>query len=251
MKEKKFVFVCGMHRSGTSVLFKSLRQHPKLSGFVRTGTIEDEGQHLQSAIPSDNAYGGVGRFGFSAQNHWTEESPWVTNAVREKLYYEWGQFWNLNAEVLLEKSPPNIIHTRFLQALFPNSYFILIKRHPVATSYATRMFAGKKRFRFNLYTLFKHRCLCHDIFEKDKAYLKNVYEIRYEDFVQDPDKYMDEIYQFIGINSCPSGLEIKSATNVRYFDEWRKLSDRKMLKLYVKQLKRVFEEKIKRHGYQL
>ena len=41
-------------------------------------------------------------------------------------------------EFLLEKSPPNIIRTRFLQAMFPNSYFINIKRHPIATSLATK-----------------------------------------------------------------------------------------------------------------
>ena len=48
MKDKKIILVCGLHRSGTSLLFQILRDHPDISGFRNTGVNQDEGQHLQS-----------------------------------------------------------------------------------------------------------------------------------------------------------------------------------------------------------
>ena len=85
--------------------------------------------------------------------------------------------------------------TRFLQAAFPNSYFVVIKRHPVAVSLATQ------KWKVNLtavHRLFEHWLHCYEIFEEDKKYLKRVYELNYEDYVENPAKYHQEIAAFIG-----------------------------------------------------
>ena len=34
---QRMVFVCGLHRSGTSVVHRCLREHPEVSGFSDTG----------------------------------------------------------------------------------------------------------------------------------------------------------------------------------------------------------------------
>ena len=74
--------------------------------------------------------------------------------------------------------------TRFLQAAFPDSYFIVIRRHPVPVSLAGR------RWKINLTSLdtaFRHWLHCHGLFEGDRKYLKRVCELRYEDYVEDQD----------------------------------------------------------------
>ena len=46
--------------------------------------------------------------------------------------------------------------------------------------------------------MFEHWLHCYRIFEEDRKYLKHVYELKYEDYVENPDKYHQEIAAFIG-----------------------------------------------------
>src|SRR5262245_49725427 len=137
MDGKRVLLICGLHRSGTSILHRLLREHPATSGFSDTGVFQDEGQHLQSVFPAAYHFGGAGRFAFYPKAHLTESSELVTDANRNKLLREWGAYYDLSKDVLLEKSPPNIIRSRFFQAMFPDSCFVFIVRHPIAVSIAT------------------------------------------------------------------------------------------------------------------
>ena len=61
MNGKKFVFISGLHRSGTSLFYKILDSQEKFSALTNTNEIEDEGQFVQSVyLPAFN-FGGVGR----------------------------------------------------------------------------------------------------------------------------------------------------------------------------------------------
>ena len=162
----RFIFLCGLHRSGTSPLFQILREHPEISGFRNTGVPEDEGQHLQTVFPPATIHGGPGRFGLMREAHLTEDSDLLTPENKLKLFKEWSRHWDLTKPNLLEKSPPNLIKTRFLQSVFPNSYFIVILRHPVAVSLATWKWA-----RCSLESLTAHWVRCHEIFERDRSHL--------------------------------------------------------------------------------
>ena len=115
------IFVGGLHGSGTSLVHRWLRTHPKISGFVETGVPEDEGQHLQEALPTAKSLGGMGRFGFSAGGHLTELSSLASSRTREQLEASWGALWDSTSPFRVEKSPPNMIRFRLLQSLFPGS----------------------------------------------------------------------------------------------------------------------------------
>src|SRR5436190_940667 len=87
-------------------------------------------------------------------------------------------YWDKSKTICVEKTPGNLLMTRFLQAAFPNSCFVVIRRHPVPVSMSTQ------RWKINvtsLRSLFKHWLHCHKLFEEDERYLKHVYELRYED----------------------------------------------------------------------
>jgi hypothetical protein len=96
MSQHQLVFVCGLHRSGTSVLFRSLRGHPLMSGFEDTNSPENEGMHLQTVYQPSGHYGGAGKFGFSPEAHLTEASELVSDANRKKLFEEWKPYWDLD-----------------------------------------------------------------------------------------------------------------------------------------------------------
>jgi len=111
----KNVFICGLHKSGTSIIHDILRQHSEISGFENTNVPKDEGQHLQSVFSTALPYGGPGKFALSPKAHLDEKSSLITAENKKKLFDEWSKFWDLGKTVLVEKSPINLVRTRFLQ----------------------------------------------------------------------------------------------------------------------------------------
>ena len=227
------------------MLFDLLRKHSQISGFRNTGVPMDEGQHLQSVYPADRAHGGPGWFGFDRAAHLTETSPLVTEGNRERLLTDWARYWDTRKPFLLEKSPPNLIRTRFLQALFPRSRFIIIRRHPVAVVLAT-----VKWSRNSLWSLFSHWITCHQIWRQDRRFISNYIELTYEDLINDPAGEMGRIYTFLGIDPPDTPLSgIDPFLNQRYFQMWQILRRERLIRLYVKLIERMFEGRIREFGY--
>lgn len=56
----RYVFVCGLHRSGTTMLVQNVGKFKNCTAFENTGVLMDEGQYLQDVYPTDVAFGGVG-----------------------------------------------------------------------------------------------------------------------------------------------------------------------------------------------
>jgi hypothetical protein len=172
----------------------------------------------------------------------------------------------------VEKTPGNLLMTRFLQAAFPNSYFVVIERHPVAVSLATQ------RWKVSLtaiHRLFEHWLHCYGTFEEDKKYLKRVYQLKYEDYIENPGKYHQEIAAFIGTRvpelpkedsfryvaqwPNPMGLRVPERTmeevtathNKKYFDRWRRFLTNSPSKVYYRYIARKYESRFARYGYSL
>lgn len=252
MENHRFIFVCGLHRSGTSILFKSLRDHPDISGFSNTLSPEDEGMHLQTVYKPSGHYGGAGKFGFHPEAHLTELSPLVTDGNRQKLFSEWSPYWDLGKPYLLEKSPPNLIRTRFLQAMFPDSYFIVLMRHPLAVSYATRNWYRQ----FGVYwrslpSIFEHWLVCHEIFLQDRNSLKNSIIVKYEQFVSNPTLHANTIYQFLGLHSHPNTQKVLSGVNAKYFSKWQKDHLGFLSRFVARKMVNRFESRLSSFGYSL
>ena len=98
--------MAAIRRSGTSLVHRCLTRHPEVTGFSETGVPEDEGQHLQTVYSRAYEHGGAGRFGFDPRAHLTESSPLVTAENRGRLLLEWGEHWDSEKPVRVEKSPP-------------------------------------------------------------------------------------------------------------------------------------------------
>jgi hypothetical protein len=268
----KYVFVCGLHRSGTSLLGRNIARLEDCTGFKNTGVLMDEGQHLQNVYPIDAELGGTGRLGFNARAHMTETSDLLTPSNIARLHASWHAYWDNSKTIYVEKTPRNLLMTRFLQAAFPNSYFVVITRHPIAVSMATQKW---KVSVTSLDNLFQHWLRCYGLFEQDKKYLKRVYELRYEDYVEDPDKYHHEIARFIGtrVVEAPTQDELRyvvqwpnptdlrvperameqtsNAYNKKYLDRWRHLITSSLFKTYYRYLAAKYESRVRKYGYSL
>ena len=213
--DKNFLFIVGLHRSGTSILHRLLREHPSTSGFTDTGVREDEGQHLQSIFPSAHKHGGSGSFSFDPQAHLTEESALVNDENKSILLREWGAYYDLNKKVLLEKSPPNIVRSRFFQALLPQSRFVFIVRHPISVALATRKWSGA-----TITELLLHWHVAHSIMLKDLEKLPNYVLLRYEDFIVSPQHYLDKICDLMNIEHYTAKEKLIDH-NKKYFEIWQ------------------------------
>jgi hypothetical protein len=124
--------------------------------------------------------------------------------------------------------------------------------------------------------MFKHWLHCHAIFDEDKKHLRHVYELRYEDYVEFPDRYHEEIAAFLG-TSVPeppaedhfrtvahgrdpisslrvpekSMEETSGAHNRKYFDRWRELLCSSPFKSYYRYVARRYEKRFAQYGYSL
>ena len=172
--DKRFVFIGGLHRSGTSLVHEILKAHPEVSGFTNTGAPEDEGQHLQSVYAPSSAHGTFGTFGFDPDAHLTEESPLATPQSATLLWGQWSRYWDLSRPVLIEKSPPNLIRSRFLQTLFPGARFLMILRHPMVVTLAIRKWAKRQ----SLTSLLSHWFACHELMLLDARRLGSYRRLR-------------------------------------------------------------------------
>jgi hypothetical protein len=245
--DHRFVFLAGLHRSGTTVLARLLAAHPEISGFSDTGAPADEGQHLQSVYPSDHEYGRPGRFGFAPEMHLTESSPLVSERNAQTLFEEWSPYWDLSRRYLLEKSPPNLLKTRFLQALHPASSFVVVVRHPIPVSLATAKWRRTRRY----HRLLEHWLRCYSLFEADRERLERVYVLHYEQLVQDPAGVLRGIFAFLELDPIAPSEPVEAGANERYFRQWRELKRDPRMRVYLDLASLWYERRVRRWGYSL
>ena len=247
-----FVFCCGLHRSGTTLLFRMLREHPEMSGFTNNQVatewlaLEDEGQFLQSVYPPGIVYGGPGSFAFSPGAHLTEESELLTPDNKAQLALDWFPYWDLSKRYLLEKSPPNILMTRFLQSAFPHTSFVTIVRHPVAVSLATTKWSTR-----SLDSLIEHWLVAHEIAQADSAHLQRAMTVKYETLIAAPDATLSKIYAVLGVEPHPTTFEATTEHNQRYFAQWTDMAKNPETKASVQDWIARYEPRVRAFGYSL
>ena len=247
MEGHRFVFLAGLHRSGTTLLARLLAAHPEISGFSGTGVPADEGQHLQSVYPVAATYGGPGRFGFAPESHLTEASPLASAENARAIFEQWAPHWDLERPVLLEKSPPNLLKTRFLQALFPRSAFVVIVRHPIPVSIPTARWRGTRRYD----RMLEHRLRCHALFEADREHLERVHVLTYEQLVREPDGTLRGVFEFLGLDPISPSEPVEPGANEKYFAQWQELKRDPRMRAYLDLVSLRYERSVRRYGYSL
>jgi hypothetical protein len=217
MTDHRFVFIGGMPRSGTSVIYQLVGSHPLVSRLTNTAVPEDEGQYLQSIFPKGVELGGPARFGLDRRGRLTEKSPLLAGAG-DALFRSWAPYWDLSKPVLCEKTPHNITRSRFLQAAFPESCFIFVSRHPIAYALAIRKW--EENWRIPLSVAIRNWLACYRAMTEDLPHLKRSLVVRYDDMAKSPIVWTRKIENLLGLEPGMNTSVFRGGHNDRYARSW-------------------------------
>lgn len=205
------VFIVGLNKSGTSLLYLLLSRQPGLSGLrgasdkVKTGSarlnLTDYGLiegHKLEGLPrrlrpsqSSNLFASpktVDSYRLTEIDAQDGDRHMAEAAYRSAM---------IDPELrLVEKSPPNLIRTRYLQALFPDSSFVAIVRDPYANVSAN----AKKRTKWgSVSEQAAHWNAAYTQFLADRTKLKRCMTVQYETLVSDPAPTLKRICAFCAL----------------------------------------------------
>jgi len=244
----RHVFICGLHRSGTSALHDILRAHSEVTGFTESGAPRDEGQHLQSVIETDAVLGGPGRFAFNERARLTEVDLPRYATQLNTLRAEWNARWDKRA-IRVEKSPPNVLRTRFLQEAVTDARFVFVVRHPLAVASATVKWMKSG----SVGDAFRHWLVAHRAMLDDARKLKRSVCVRYEDLAGDLDGTLCRIWGVM--NAAPIAVDAAAFQdhNPNYFSKARRFeltsSDTRLLAHFGYRLEAPFVETHRPFGW--
>ena len=243
----RYVFVGGLHRSGTSLVARWLASHPAVAGFRDTGVWEDEGQHLQDALLPARLLGGPGRFARhpGALGELLPEDSVVP--LRERLLRTWAPLWD-DRPVRVAKSPPNLLRGPLLQQLFPGSVLVVVRRHPIAVALATRRM-GRRFAGRDLVELVEHWAIAHELFEGQRPRLGALVEFEHADLVRRPEA-IAPMFESLEIDPVPPPERLVD-TDAIYRREWGDIMRSRREGPALRQALEGLSDRVLRLGYRL
>jgi Sulfotransferase family len=192
-----WLFLLGLNNSGTSILSRILASHP------RVRSLPNEGQLLTPAFPSAPRHG-VGRNWTKRPDvfRWTEASD-PAPALRAR--FDWAYLFEPGPGILLEKSPPDTIRARWLQANFRPSRFVAVTRHPYAVCEGIR-----RRTGLAVEEAAQHWTRGNEILLEDVGHLERCLALTYETLTEDPEEELERVRSFLELEE-PFDPDVVSA----------------------------------------
>jgi hypothetical protein len=190
----RYVFVAGLHRTGTSLLAGMIGAHDDVSAIENAPVPENEGCYLQGAIPHTALDGIPGEYATDPAQHLTERHALNSLETVRRIEADWAAWFDPAKPWRLEKSPVNLTRLRLLQGLFPLAHFVIITRHPSIMAQALTKWSQRSAPDLAAYGVSAYRQMLEDV-----RYLHHALVIRYEDLVRHPQPHLDAIFGFMGL----------------------------------------------------
>ncbi len=207
----RYVFVGGLHRSGTTLLADCLEAHPDVRGLPGGIAPEGEGAFLQGAIAHDAAAGMPGRWATEPGARLFDGGPFDTLEVRDRMRVDWDAWYPPGGVWRVEKSPVNLLRARLYQQLFPACQFVFVLRDPVAVARATAKWSDLPEA-----ALMDHWEAAHVALLEDLPRLHNWLVVRFEDLCADPAAELARVFAFLRLEPVPPPRRIEDGLNDAY-----------------------------------
>lgn len=196
--ETRPVFIVGLPRSGTSLLEQMLAAHPQI---YAAGEVEE-----LDSITYELAGGPIAHL-------WPARAAALDAASLQALAQRYLHMLPpaaQQAQRIIDKLPYNFVRLGFIHLLFPQARIIHIQRDPrdVALSIFLQEFAGSHPYANHIediahHILFHRRCMQHWRVTLPEGAL---FELHYEDMVDDPELYAHAVLDFLGLSWHPGVL---------------------------------------------
>jgi hypothetical protein len=180
-----WLFVLGLHGSGTTLLKTILEHHPRVRSMPR------EGQYYTNATPQVVMSRYVRRFTERLDLFRLTEADSPLAALRAQ--FDWSFVYPTEKGIKLEKTTTNLIRARWLQAHFEPSRFVTLFRDPYAVCASTR----RRYRRIPIEDIARQWKLAHDILLEDLPYLRSNLVLYYEDLCARLDRELQRLSEFL------------------------------------------------------
>jgi len=194
---KKIIFICGMPRSGTTLVEQLVASHSEVSG-------AGELQYLEKII-SENFLEDA-RFN---KQKIIEEISKEKNIIFEK-YIDLLNFHNFDTNIITDKAPQNFIWIGFIKFFFPNSKIIHCSRDPKdnCLSLFKNYFSSKSMsWAYDQRDIAEYYKLYSEMLDFWKIKFKDsIYDANYENIVNSSEQEVKKILLFCNLNWEPECL---------------------------------------------
>jgi glycosyltransferase involved in cell wall biosynthesis len=200
-KNYRWIFIMGCNDSGTSLLYNILGEHPQIGKIASESVNESRffPSFISNVLPSLKL--GVDR-AWSERRDIFRLTEKYNHLDENRLRYDWLNFVKIknrdSKPYLIEKTTENALRSRWLQKVFPNSYFIGIVRNGYAVSEGLRRNSG-----YHIERCARHWNNVNKTMLEDSRYLRNFKLVTYEDLTGQPEKALFEIAEFLGLDKEP------------------------------------------------
>ena len=188
--EKKLIFILGMPRTGTSLVEQIISSHNKVYG---AGELPLLDQYFRNYI-----------------NNFEEKQSMEEDLLKFKENYFSIIEKMTRSNVITDKAPLNFRWIGLIKLIFPNAVIIHCKRNPLENSWSIYKndFDGGMPFSNDIKDLANYYYIYQDLMIFWKNYFnKDIYDLNYEDLINNPDNKIKEIINFCGLEWQKDCLE--------------------------------------------
>ena len=197
------LFVISSPRSGSTMLERILESHSQIQGGPEPHILTPLA-HLGfwgkvDKAPYDHILAAESQKLFVSKLPNQDEDYW--NACRAYCDVLYSQFMeNTEKIICLDKTPAYGLILPFMMKVFPDAKFVVLTRHPIATfsSFANSFFDGDYQTAQDFNPLLNRYvpAIARFLRQSEVPFI----HVQYEDLVQDPELWIEKIYDYIDIS---------------------------------------------------
>ena len=189
-KNKSIIFICGMPRSGTTLIEQIIAAHPQVNG-------AGELIYLQNLIKQNF----IEDFKLNKQKIINEASS--NNNIIESKYFELLDFHKFGSKLITDKAPQNFRWIGFIKIFFPNSKIIHCNRNAkdnCLSLFKNNFASSHMDWTYDQKDIAEYYNLYYDLMKFWNKKLPNdIYNANYERIVQNKEIEIKKLIEFCGL----------------------------------------------------